>query len=122
MNIVITATSAADNNDLVKALREGTAQVHSERGNGTLRRRHFLTGTDLEHALWVRAQREGQEADETEGIPAITPRSMGSIARELHISVAAVRRILNDLEITEALEDADADELEAMLFGATEGE
>lgn len=121
MNIVITATAAATTNDLVAALTAGTAQVHSERENGTLRRRHFLTGTAMEHALWVRAQREGQDADEAEGIPAITPRSMASIAKELHISIAAVRRILLDLELTEQLEDADQDELEAMLVGSQEG-
>lgn len=120
MNIVITTTAPAA--DLAAALAEGTALVHSEREDGTLRRRHFLTGVDLEHALWVRAQREGQEADETESIPAITPRSMGSIARELHVSIAAVRRILIDLAITEELEDADQDELEAMLQGASEQE
>lgn len=118
MNIVITAPAATT--DLAAALATGTAQVHSEREDGTLRRRHFLTGTDLEHALWVRAQREGQEADEAEGIPAITPRSMASIAKELHVSVAAVRRILIDLSITEELEDADQAELEDMLAGAAE--
>lgn len=120
MNIVITAT-AATATDLVKALTEGTAQIHNERQDGTLRRRHFLTGTDLEHALWIRAQREGQEADEAEGIPAITPRSMKSIAAELHVSIAQVRRTLIDLELTEQLEDADQDELEAMLAGSQEG-
>jgi hypothetical protein len=120
MNLVITAP--ANTTDIRTALEQGTAQVHSERDNGTLRRRHFLTGQDLEHALWVRAQREGQEADEAEGIEAITPRSMGSIARELHVSVAAIRRILVDLAITEELEEADQDELEAMLAGATEQE
>jgi hypothetical protein len=119
MNIVITA-KAATTTDLRKALVEGTAQVHSEREDGSLRRRHFLAGTDLEHALWVRAQREGQEADEAEGIPAISPRSMASIAKELHISIAAVRRILIDLAITEELEEADQDELEAMLVGSQE--
>lgn len=118
MNIVITAAPAVNAKDLRTALETGKATVHSERANGTLRRRHYLTGTDLEHALWVRAQREGQEADEADGVPAITPRSMGSIAKELHISVAAVRRILNDLEITESLELADQDELEAMFLGS----
>ena len=119
MQLVIT-TTAASTTDLLSALTEGTAQVHSEREDGTLRRRHFLTGTDLEHALWIRAQREGQDADEAEGIPAITPRSMGSIARELHVSIAAVRRMLIDLAITEELEDADQDELESLLAGASE--
>lgn len=121
MNIVITAPAAAtDAAAILVALQNGTAQVHSERENGTLRRRHFLVGQNYDEALWVRAQREGQEADEAEGIPAITPRSMGSIARELHISVAAVRRILIDLALTEELEMADQDELEAMLAGAAE--
>lgn len=119
MNLVITAP--ANTTDIRTALEQGTAQVHSERDNGTLRRRHFLTGTALEEALWVRAQREGQEADEVEGIPAIEARSMRSIATELHVSIAAVRRILIDLAITEELEDADQDELEAMLAGAQEG-
>lgn len=118
MNIVITAASDTDN--ILEDLAKGTAQVHSERDNGSLRRRHFLTGTDLEYALWIRAQREGQEADPAEGVEAISPRSMGSVARELHISVSAVRRILNDLTITEELEFADQDELETMLAGAGE--
>lgn len=119
MNIVITAPAATT--DLADALAKGTAQVHSEREDGTLRRRHFLTGADLEHALWIRAQREGQDADEAEGISAITPRSMGAIAKELHVSIAAVRRTLIDLELTEQLEDAEQDELEALLAGSQEG-
>ena len=118
MDLVITAPENTTN--LLDALAAGKANVYSERDNGTLRRRHFLTGTALEEALWVRAQREGQEADEAEGIPAIKPRSMASIANELHVSIAAVRRILIDLAITEELEDADQDELEAMLAGAAE--
>lgn len=118
MNIVITAPVAVT--DLAAALVEGTAQIHSERENGTLRRRHFLTGKEMAEALWVRLQREGQDADEAEDIPAVTPRSMASIAKEMHVSIAAVRRILIDLAITEELENADQDELEAMLQGASE--
>jgi hypothetical protein len=106
MNIVITATQS--DTDLLAALTAGTAQVHSEREDGTLRRRHFLTGKDLEHALWVRLQREGQEADEAEGIVAVAPRSMASIAREL--------------AITEELEASDQGDMEAMLVGASEQE
>lgn len=120
MNIVITA--AADTTDLSAALATGTAQVHSEREDGTLRRRHFLAGADLEHALWVRLQREGQDEDKAEGIVAVAPRSMARIAKELHVSIAAVRRILIDLAITEELENAEQDELEAMLAGASEQE
>lgn len=119
MNIVITAPATAT--DIAAELAKGTAQVHSEREDGTLRRRHFLTGNELAEALWVRLQREGQEADEAEGIPAVTPRSMVSIAKELHVSIAAVRRILIDLAITEELEEADQDELAAMVQGSQEG-
>jgi hypothetical protein len=119
MNIVITAT---DSTDLLAALVAGTAKVHNEREDGTLRRRHFLAdGTAARaEAEWVRAQREGQEADEAEGVEAITPRSMKSIAQEIHISVAQVRRVLIDLAITEELEEADQDELETFFVGAAE--
>lgn len=120
MNIVITAPAATT--DLAAALATGTAQVHSEREDGTLRRRHFLIGKELAEALWVRLQREGQDADEAEGIEAVTPRSMASIAKEMHISIAAVRRILIDLAITEELEASEQDELEALLVGAAEQE
>lgn len=117
MNIVITAPNT---DKLVEQLISGTAQVHSEREDGTLRRRHFLTGTALQEALWVRLQREGQEEDQAEDIEAVAPRSMASIAKELHSSIAAVRRILVDLAITEEIEDADNSELEDMLTGAAE--
>lgn len=119
MELVITATVTTD---IVTALVEGKAQVHSVREDGTLRRRHFLSGKALEEALWVRAQREGQEADPEEGVEAITPRSMGSIAKELHVSIAAVRRVLIDLAITEELEELEADELEALLTGGADSE
>lgn len=119
MNIVITS---AQTDNLLEALVAGTAKVHNEREDGTLRRRHFLADgtTERAEAEWVRVQRTGQEADEAEGIEAITPRSMKSIADELHVSIAAVRRILIDLAITEEIEEADQDELEALWVGAQE--
>jgi len=120
MELVITADSTAT--DLVSSLSTGHAQVHSIREDGTLRRRHFLTGKEREMAEWVSVQRTGQTADETEGIEAVSPRSMKSIATELHLSVSAIRRILIDLAITEELEDLEADELEAMLVGSAEEE
>jgi hypothetical protein len=118
MELVITTTAPAT--DIVAALTDGTAHVHSVREDGTTRRRHFLTGTAREHAEWVRLQRTGQTADEAEGVEAVTPRSMSSIARELHVSIAAVRRMLVDLAITEELEEMEADELEALLVGSEE--
>jgi hypothetical protein len=119
MELVITATASATT-DLAASLAAGTAQVHSVREDGTLRRRHFLTGKALEEALWVRAQREGQEADEAEGVSFIAARGMASIARELHVSIAAVRRVLIDLAITEELEELDTDELDTLVQGSTE--
>lgn len=117
MQLVITATSTVT--DLAKGLAEGTAFVHSVREtDGSLRRRHFLAGTVRDEAEWVRLQRTGQEADEAEGIPFVAARSMQSIAKELHVSIAAVRRILIDLAITEEVEDMEADELESLLQGA----
>lgn len=120
MNIVITAP--VDTTDVLSALQTGTAQVHSEREDGTYRRRHFLTGTAREHAEWIQLQRDGQEADTDNGIPFVAPRSMRSIATELHTSISAVRRVLTDLALTEELEDMEADELAAMLQGMTEAE
>lgn len=118
MQLVITAP--ATTTDFLAALTTGTAQVHSIREDGTTRRRHFLAGEAREHAEWVRLQRTGQEADEAEGLEAVTPRSMASIAKEMHVSVAAVRRILVDLAITEEIEDMEAEELESLLVGADE--
>lgn len=118
MELVITAPTT--DQDILVALGEGTAQVHTVREDGTLRRRHFLVGHPYTEAIWVRLQREGQEADEAEGIPFVAPRSMRSIAGELHLSISAIRRILVDLAITEELREMDQDELEAMLAGAAE--
>lgn len=118
MELVITAPTTPQ--DILVALGAGTAQVHSVREDGTLRRRHFLVGNDYNEAVWVRLQREGQEADEAEGIPFVSPRSMQSIANELHLSVSAVRRILIDLAITEELREMEQDELEAMMVGSEE--
>lgn len=114
MNIVITAKNTAD---LIAQFEQGTAQVHSERTDGTFRRRHFLVdGSDARSAAeWIRVQHDGQEADEAEGIPAVAKRTMRSIANELHLSVAAVRRCLVDLAITEEIEQADEEELAEFL-------
>lgn len=92
---------------LKAALADGTAQVHSVRANGTLRRRHFLTGDDLTTALQVRAARE-------------LGKSMSFIANELHVSISSVRRMLVDLALTEELNAADQAELEALIAGASE--
>jgi hypothetical protein len=112
--IVLTAPNTTATTELVKALIEGKATVHSERADGSLRRRHFLADgtTERAEAEWVRLQRTGQEADKD--VEAITPRSMASIAKELHVSIAAVRRTLIDLAITEEIEDAEVEELETM--------
>lgn len=120
MELLITTADATTATDLAGGLILGTAQVHTVREDGTLRRRHFLTAEAMQEALWVRAQREGQEADEAEGIPFIAPRSMASIARELHLSISAVRRILIDLQITEELLDMDEDDLATLLAGSDE--
>lgn len=101
--------AAAGTVDLKSALTSGEAKVYSLRSDGTMRRRHFLTGADLEVALNVRSLREKGT-------------SMGAIAGELHVSVSAVRRVLVDLAITEELQEMDNDSLAAMLAGAAETE
>lgn len=123
MNFVLTPKAPTTKvNNVLGALIAGDVLVHSLREDGSTRRRHFLyeSSKDREVAEWVRLQREGQEADEAEGIEAVTPRSMKSIAREMHTSIAAVRRILIDLAITEEIEDSEQEELWALITGASE--
>ena len=107
MNIVVTADEQVTGKDLVAALTDGTAQLHKERANGSTRRIHFLTGVAREHAEWYANER-------SEG------RTMKELATETLTSVAAIRRMLTDLRLTEELEDADADQLDALLQGAYE--
>lgn len=107
MGIVITVPQGTTTTNLVELATEGKVVFHRERSNGTYRRVHFLTGKAYEEALWVQTQRE-------EGM------TMKALAAYLHSSVAAVRRTLNDLAMTEALLESDAEELEDMLAGAYE--
>lgn len=117
MNLVITTTDI-NTTDVLASLNKGTATVHSERDNGTFRRRHFLAeGTkDREIAEWVSAQRTGQEPEGDEA--GWLPRTMKDIANEMHVSVSAVRRILNDLALTEEIEEMEEEELSELLQGA----
>lgn len=89
----------------------GKVLFHTERGNGTFRRVHFLAdGTkEREIAEWVADQRE-------QGV------TMRKIAAELHMSVPSVRRMINDLILTEEFEQMDTEELEEIIQGAAEAE
>lgn len=107
MSIVITIPAGTTTANLVELAEAGKVLFHRERSNGTMRRVHFLVGKAYEEALWVQLQRE-------EG------RTMKDIAAELHSSVAAVRRTLNDLAMTEAMQESDEEELADLLDGAAE--
>lgn len=111
MNIVITAPETTTPASLLADLAAGTALLHKERENGTYRRVHFLAdeSTAREHAEWIAAERE-------------LGRSMKEIAVALHTSVSAVRRVINDLILTEEMEAMDEAELAEMLKGAEEVE
>lgn len=111
MNIVITAPESTTPTTLLADLAAGTALLHKERENGTYRRVHFLAdeSTAREHAEWIAAQRE-------DGV------SMRALAAELHTSVSAIRRVLNDLILTEELEAMAEEELAEILKGAEEFE
>lgn len=106
--IVTTSPDTTTENFLAHAA-EGKVQFHRERSNGTTRRVHFLAeGTkEREYAEWVRDQRE-------EG------RTMKALATETHFSIATLRRWLNDLALTEAIEESEEEELAEMLQGAAE--
>lgn len=106
--IAIAAPATTTAATILTDLAAGAAKVYRVRENGTFRRVHFLAeGTvGREHAEWVAAQRE------EEG------RSMKDIAAEINMSIASVRRMLNDLAMTEELEESEEEELEALLLGA----
>lgn len=93
--------------DLKASLLAGTAKVHSVRGNGTLRRRHYLVGEALAAAEQVVARREAGD-------------SLAAIAKDMHSSVSYVRRMLVDLAITQELNAMQEDELSAIFQGAGE--
>lgn len=86
---------------------EGKVKFHRERSNGTFRRVQYLAaGTaEREVAEWVAVQRE-------EG------KTMKAIAAEMHVSVPTVRRTLNALLLTQEIEEADAEDLQDLVFGA----
>lgn len=93
--------------DLKAALLAGEAKVYSVRSNGTMRRRHFLTGADLVAAQAVAADRA-------------SGKGLAVIASSLHVSISHVRRMMVDLAITQELTEMDNSQLEAMLVGAAE--
>jgi DNA invertase Pin-like site-specific DNA recombinase len=70
------------------AVAEGTVKFYRVRENGTTRNVPVLKGEDLELAQAIKAARE-------EGV------SVRDIAKANHISVATVRRYLQELELTE---------------------
>lgn len=107
--IAIQATTDTTAATLIADLTSGAAKLYKERDNGTFRRVHFLAdGTEArEHAEWVAAQREDG-------------RSMKDIAAEINLSVSAVRRMLNDLALTEELEDMGAEDMADLLLGSEE--
>ena len=107
--LLITAASTTTTATFIADAAAGTVLLHKERANGTTRRLHFLVeGTEArELADFIQARREDGAG-------------MKAISTELHMSVAAVRRSLNDLLLTQELEDMDNEELADLLAGAAE--
>lgn len=108
-NYVITVTADTTPDTFLQDAATGTVRFHRERGNGTFRRIHFLAPEtkERETAEYIVAMRDNGE-------------TMKAIARSLVMSVAAVRRMINDLIMTEELEAMDAEELADLLIGAEE--
>lgn len=105
--LTVTVTDKTTVQNFKAHAKAGKVQFHTERSNGTYRKVHFLTAQAREEAEWMKAQREAG-------------RTMKAIAAEIHRSVAAIRRSLNDLSLTEMVEQADAEELEELMQGAYE--
>jgi len=116
--LAITITPETTTATLLASLADGTAQLHTERSNGTFRRVHFLApDTEARNtAEWVLAMREGNEEEDR------APRTMASIAKEINASIPTVRRMINDLLLTHELEDMDAADLDELLHGGQEVE
>lgn len=107
--IAIAAPSTTTAATILADLTAGVAKVYRVRENGTFRKVHFLAEDTegREHAEWVAMQREDG-------------RSMKDISTELNMSIASVRRMLNDLALTNELEEMEAEELAELILGAEE--
>lgn len=105
--LLITVADDTTTDNFTAQAAEGKISFHKERANGSTRRVHYLTGEAYAEALWIADQREAGQ-------------TMRQLSDYLHISVPAIRRILNDLTMTDSLNEADADELAEILAGAAE--
>jgi hypothetical protein len=86
-------SSVVVRNDLAAMLAAGELRAYRVRGNGTMRHvaLYPLDSTGRDMAEWVSEQtNDGQ--------------SVAHVARDLHVSTAAVRRIIIGLELTEEIE------------------
>jgi hypothetical protein len=96
MSSIVLTTSTATN--VVAALTEGTASLHRTRANGTTRNIPFYAvGTT------VRQQAEQVATLREAGL------GMAKIAAEMHMSIPTVRRMLNSLILSQALEAGNLD-------------
>lgn len=107
-----TTTEPTTTSVLAAACALGTVQLYRERGTGTLRHLDYLTGEAREVAEWYAERRES-------GL------SVRTIATEAATSTSTVRRVLKALELTEAIEAGDhddlwAEDLEALIFSGEE--
>lgn len=99
MNVSLTVAEGTTLENLLAHAREGKVKIHTVRSNGTLRRVQYLAAgtSDRELAEYVLALREGTED--------AGPRTMRSIASELHVSIPTVRRLINAYLITVEIEE-----------------
>lgn len=88
----------------------GNVLFHSVRSDGTVRRIRLLVPDteEFETAEWVMEQREAK-------VP------MRNIARQMHLAVPTVRRLINRYLLTEDVLDADAEELAELSSAANAG-
>lgn len=105
--IVVTTAQDVTVDTFVQAAAEGKVKFYRQRSNGTYRHVQFLAdGTEArEVAEWVANERQ-------EG------KTMKEIAKDMHLSVPSVRRILNSLLLTEEVEEYDAEDIEPLLAEA----
>lgn len=107
----IRVTEAVTVANFTEAAAKGEVQFYKVRGNGTTRHIPFFAegSKEREVAEWVAEQRE-------EGV------TMQAIAKDLHLSVPSVRRMLNSLLLSEEVDGYDEEEVAEILADANEGD
>lgn len=97
--------------DLAAAAKAGRATFHVRRSDGSFRRMAYLPPDSAARRTAERVEAKRKK---------IPPVSMKDIAKEMHVSIPTVRRILNNLELSRHIEAGDLSYAVALAPAGTE--